>query len=96
VGDAAIEGAVHDPAAFLKVVDVTEIVPETEGNSGKLQAGITAAAVGHAAIVARGIEHERNHEERVSRCQESTSVRLQSSHWIWCVPVHAIPADCLV
>jgi len=63
---------VHDPSAFLEIVDVTEVVPETEGNSGKVEAGIPTAAVGHAAIVARNIEHSRKPGQATHGCQEST------------------------
>ncbi len=57
MGDAAVEGAAHDAAGFLEIVDVPEVVPEAEGNGGQQQAGIAASPVGHAAVVAGGIEH---------------------------------------
>lgn len=57
VGDAAIKGATHHAAGFLEVVDVAEVVPEAEGDGREEEAGIAAAAVGHAAVVAGGVEH---------------------------------------
>ena len=57
MGDAAVEGAVHDAAGLLEVIHGAEVVPEAEGNGGQQQAGIAAAPVGHAAVVAGGVEH---------------------------------------
>ncbi len=52
MGDATVEGTVHDAAGFFKVIDVAEVMPESEGNCGKEDAGVATTAVRHAAIVA--------------------------------------------
>ena len=42
-------------AIYKQVIDVAEVVPAAEGDFGEQQAGIAAAAVGHAGVVAVGI-----------------------------------------
>ena len=66
VGDAAVEGAAHDAAGFLEIVHPAEVVPETQRNGGQQQAGIPAAPVRHAAIVAGGIKHAAKLAVRVA------------------------------
>ena len=57
MGDTAVESAVHDPAAFLEIIDVAEVVPEAERNRGQQKSGIATSPVRHAAVIAGGVEH---------------------------------------
>lgn len=68
VGDAAIEGPAKNGACFVLIVEMAKVVPATERDFGKQQAGLATAAVGHATVVTRGISGE--HDEDVSEGSE--------------------------
>ena len=57
VRDAQVEGRAHDGALRLQRLVVAEVVPEAEGHRRQEQPAATAAAVGHAPVVASGIGH---------------------------------------
>ena len=54
MGDTEIEGASDDGAAGGEDIDVTEIMPESEGDEGEFDATLAAAAVEGGAGVAVG------------------------------------------
>ncbi len=57
VGDAEVEGLVHDRPLRLQRLVVAEVVPEPERHGWQQQAAAAATAVGHATVVAAGVGH---------------------------------------